>query len=131
MATTHNQRNTLIIQVSVLVVICVGIAVLAYVFGVFSPPKDYRNINVRVDSNSGTIMLVYSIPGDPGSTENRASTPWEKSLYVKRGSEVYVTAATAGTTGGLSCTILLDGKVWKTDKTSDPNGKVFCAGIIP
>lgn len=131
MSSSSSQRTTTIVQLIILVLVCIGVAAVAYAFGVFTPSKEYRTITVRVDSASGYVTLVYSIPGELGSSETQATTPWERNLTVKRGSEVYVTAASTGTVGGLKCTILLEGKKWKLDSSTEPGGKVFCAGIIP
>jgi hypothetical protein len=132
MATTNTrQRVMIILQLVFLLLICGGIAAVAYSFGVFTPQKDYRSLTVRVENSSGSVQMIFSVPGESSTNPIQVSTPWEKTISLKRGDELYVTAANPAQYGDLKCTILVDGKNWKKDMATYPNDKVYCAGIVP
>ena len=129
--TNTRQRVMVIIQVIFLLVVCGGIAAVAYSFGIFTPSKEYRSLTMKVENSAGSVQMIFSIPGDSSATPIQVSTPWEKTISIKRGSEVYVTAANPAQYGDIKCTILLDGKTWKKETASFPKDKVYCAGIVP
>jgi flagellar basal body-associated protein FliL len=129
--TNSRQRVMIILQLVFLVLVCGGIVAVAFSFGVFNPPKDYRSLTLKVENSAGNVQLIFSIPGDTSANPVQVSTPWEKTISLKRGSEVYVTAANPAQYGDLKCTILLDGKNWKKETATYPKDKVYCAGIVP
>lgn len=131
MANASNQRTVVIVQIIVLAIVCIGLAVLAIVFGVFAPSKEYRSLTMRVESTSGTIRMTYTVPGDEVKTAITVSTPWEKTWSVKVGSEVYLLVGNPNQTGEIKCSLLLEGKVWKKESAKIPTDKVTCAGIVP
>jgi hypothetical protein len=128
---SNQQRTLVIVQVAVLTIVCIGLGVLAYVFGVFKPPKDTRILTLRIESTSGAIQYTYSVPGDERKTTETTSSPWEKSIGVKVGSEIYLIGGNPNQMGSIACTLLLDGKVWKKQTAKYPDDKVSCAGIVP
>jgi hypothetical protein len=129
--TSTRQRTVIVFQLIFLILICGGIAGVAYYFGVFSPSKGYRTLTLRVENSAGSVQLIFSVPGDTTVTPVQVNTPWEKTLSLKVGSEVYVTAANPASYGDLKCTITLDGKTWKKETATYPKDKVYCAGIVP
>ena len=132
MGNLNNQRQTtVIIQVVVLSFICIGLVGMGFVFGFFKAPKDSRNLTMRLESTAGSIQMTYSIPGDEKKTAQTTSAPWEKTIGMKVGSEVYLSAGNPNQMGNVTCTLLLDGKVWKTQSAKYPVDKVSCAGIVP
>jgi hypothetical protein len=132
MADTNNRKNlTTIFQVVILVVLCAGVGGLLWAFGVFTPAKGYRNITLRIESSSSSVQVIYSLPGETSQDPMKATTPWDKSVSLKVGSEIYLEAANPQKNGLLRCSISIDGKLWKTQTVSYPEDKVTCAGILP
>lgn len=132
MADTGNRNNlTTIFQLIILVVLCAAVAGLLYAFGVFNPPKGFRNITLRIESTAGPVQVIYSMPGEKSVDPMKASTPWDKTVTMKVGSEIYLEAANPASMGSLRCSITIDGKIWKTQTVAFPEDKVTCAGILP
>jgi hypothetical protein len=59
------------------------------------------------------------------------TTPWDDTITVTNGDQVYLTAGNPTQTGTLSCTIYVNNREWKKDVAGSPEDKVACAGIVP
>lgn len=127
---SSKQRVTTIIQILFFVLVCIGAIILIINFGLVKP-KDSRSVTIHVENSSGNMQLMYSLPNDAISEWKKVSPPWDKYLIIKKGTEIYVSAANPNGSGTIKCFILLEGKAWKKDAATYPADKISCAGIIP
>lgn len=123
-------RSTLL-QVLLVLALCVGSLILLNLLGVFRPPPTESTLVFRVEATGGYANITLQAGPEIISKTTTVTTPWEKRVVVPRGEEVYLTASNPSQTGQLSCTILLDGRVWKRERTEAPKDGVACAGIVP
>jgi len=124
-------RSRLVVEISIVVLLCLGLAVLAIAFDVFKKPATSHTITYRVRGSAGFAAITYSAKADSKSEPSEISTPWELTLPVKSGTEVYLTAANTSQSGDIECTILLDRKPWKKQSAKAPDMNVACGGIVP
>jgi len=125
------ERTKILLQILVLVVICGGALAVLFLSGVMAPPSGKRTLTFRVEAMGGYANITLDAGAEKISQTTTVTTPWQKTLQVERGVEVYLTASNPSQTGQLSCAILLDRQLWKQDKTEAPKDGVACAGIVP
>lgn len=125
------ERTKILLQILVLVVICGGVVAILLLSGVMTPPSTKRTLTFRVEAMGGYANITLDAGAEKISKTTTVTTPWQKTLQVERGVEVYLTASNPSQTGQLSCTIWLDRQLWKQDKTEAPKDGVACAGIVP
>lgn len=123
-------RSTLL-QILLVLALCAGSMVLLNLLGVFRPPPTEAALVFRVEATGGYANITLQAGKEVISKTTTVTTPWEKRVIVPRGEEVYLTASNPSQTGQLSCTILLEGRVWKNERTEAPKDGVACAGIVP
>jgi len=126
------QRRTLIIQITIIGVVCIVLAALAVTLLPRFQPAEQHKVTIRVESSVGTATIQFSA-GDITQLDAKKtfSTPWEKSWVLKRGTQVTLTAGNPQQDGTLKCFIKLDGNPWKSEIAKMPIDKVACAGIVP
>jgi hypothetical protein len=124
-------NTTIIIQVVFVVLVCLGVVGVALYFGVFSPKKESHSVTMRIENSAGSFQMTYAVPGDEIKSPLTVGSSWEKTFTVKTGSEVYLAGASMVRSGEIKCTLLVDGKTWKSQSAKYPDDKVACAGIVP
>jgi len=122
-------KNTL--QIIFVLVLCgAAIALLNYM-GAAKPTKNIHSVRFEVQASGGFAIITLQ-GGDVIISEPTTFTvPWSKTVKIKSGTEVYLTAVNPTATGELTCTITLDKINWKTETTGAPKNGVACAGIVP
>ena len=90
-----------------------------------------RRVTFRVESSGGYANITLKAGSVKIEEPETFTTPWEKTVSVERAESVYLTASNPTQTGQLTCEIILDRKVWKSDTIPAPKDGVACAGIIP
>jgi hypothetical protein len=125
------QRKVIIFQISFIVLLCAGLIGIAFYLGIFKSPSTVHQVTFRAESSSAFGIISWT----PGTGQTNSSvttnTPWETTITFKSGDQVYFSVGNPSQIGSVTCTILIDKKVWKTNSASNPSDKVACAGIIP
>jgi hypothetical protein len=131
MSTDLSDRTKLILQV-ILVLAIVGVAVAILVSaGIMQTPSESHLVTFEVNASGGYASITLEA-GNENITEPKTVTaPWSKTLRIKSGTEVYLTAANPSASGEISCKITLDKVVWKKAQNNAPKNGVACAGIVP
>ena len=111
--------------------LCAGAVLLLISLGVMKSPSGGHRVQFRVEASGGFANITvqagdFSIPKPATVT-----APWAKTIQLKSGTEVYLTASNPTQIGTLTCTIFLDRVTWKTQTTTAPKDGVACAGIVP
>lgn len=131
MFSTLPDRWKIILQILfVLILIAALLAVVAYLIRL-NPVSSIRNIHFQVEASGGFSIITLQAGDVLISKPSTVSTPWQRTVQVPSGSEVYLTASNPSQTGALSCKISLDGKIWKEETTVAPKDGVACAGLVP
>lgn len=110
-----------------------GLVVIGLLRNVLSSRSDNgsRLVRFEVEASGGFATITLKAGSSSISTPTTVTSPWSKTIRIKRGTEVYLTASNPSQIGDISCSILLDRAVWKTEKKSTPISGVACAGIVP
>ncbi len=116
--------------VFVLALLGAAISIMAYMGGFVSSPGSHR-LRFDVGASGGFAVITLDAGSASISSPKQVTAPWSQTVRVDSGTEVYLTASNPSATGELTCTITVDGKAWKEDKTSAPKNGVACAGIVP
>lgn len=120
-----------VLQVAVLSVVLIT----AFVgFNYLSALKIVRTASlVRFEvETSGGFASITLRAGNVNMTEpTNVSAPWSQTVKIKSGTTVFLTASNPSVIGEITCNILLNREVWKTETISSPKNGVACAGIIP
>jgi hypothetical protein len=114
--------------VLVLAILGAAIAVLLSL-GVFQPSSDSHLVFFEVKASGGFATITLDAGSSSISAPTTVTSPWTKTIRIKSGTEVFLTASNPSQIGEISCRILLDKVAWKMEKTTK-NG-VACAGIVP
>ncbi len=127
-----SDRSRLIWQLIFVLILCAGVAFLIFFLIRSRSPEGAHRVEFRVEASGGYANITLEA-GKAASIPQptTVTVPWSKTLRIAPGTEVYLTAANPTETGKVTCTILLDKTVWKTDTTNAPKNGVACAGIVP
>lgn len=125
-----NESKTALQVIFVLAIIGASIAILLSL-GVTRTTSENRLVYFEVKA-SGGYAIISLREGDEFIKKSATETmPWSRTLRIKSGTEVYLTASNPSQTGELSCRITLDKVAWKLEKINAPKDGVACAGIVP
>jgi hypothetical protein len=131
MANTPSYRKNLIWQIPLVIGLCIGAVVLMLALGAFQPATGERSVTLHVEASGGYARIDWNAGAQKQGKAATVTTPWDKTLKVKIGTEIFLTASNPTQTGALTCTILMNSKVWKKETTTAPKDGVACAGIVP
>jgi len=126
---TDGTKVTLQIIV-VLAILGAAVAILLSV-GIMQSPAESHLLTFEVDASGGFAVITLEAGGEVIDKPKTVTSPWSKTLRVKSGTEVYLTASNPSASGEIRCAITLDKNLWKTEKKSSPKNGVACAGIVP
>ncbi len=126
-----SDRSKIILQLLFFSILClIAYAVLNNVIS-SRPNTGSSQLRFEVEA-SGGFALITLRSGDVTIIDaDTVTVPWSKTIKIKSGTTVYLTASNPTATGQITCNILLDGVDWKTESISSPKDGVACAGIIP
>lgn len=126
-----SDRWKMVLQVLFVVLLCAGITALVFALQKRKPTTGTQRVEFRVEASGGYAIITLTAGSASISKPTTVSVPWNKSLQIASGTEVYLTASNPTQTGKLTCKILLGQSTWKTRTTTAPNDGVACAGIVP
>ena len=90
-----------------------------------------HNLVFQVSATGGYANITLKAGSVDISRTTTVPVPWRRSIQVKSGSEVYLTAANPSQTGTLTCSISIDGKLAEEEHTDAPKDGTACALIVP
>jgi len=125
-----DQMKIALQAVLVLAIVGAAIAVLISV-GIMQTPSESHLLTFEVKASGGFATITLKAGSEEISMPTTVTSPWSKTLRVKSGTEVYLTASNPSASGEISCRIALDKTSWKAEKNSAPKNGVACAGIVP
>jgi hypothetical protein len=91
---------------------------------------------------SSTYHVTYSVTGTAhgasvtyenaqgGTEQGTYALPWTISFTMKYGDFAYISAQNYWNKGSVTCTILLDGKTWKTSTSEGAYVIADCSGLV-
>lgn len=118
-------------QLILVLALLIAVYVLFRAIGAFDAPPGQRRITLRVEASGGYSLITMQAGSESIREATTINTPWQKAYNLPSGTEVYLTAANPSQSGHVTCTLLLDGREWKTQSKTAPNDGVACAGIVP
>ena len=132
MQSPNRNRSTLLQAGITLAVLAILVVVVIVVINLYPhDPGGDRSVTFRVESSGGYALITLDAASQKISGNQTVTTPWEKTVKVPAGEEVYFTASNPNQTGSLSCSIKINKKAWKQSKIDAPKDGVACAGIVP
>jgi hypothetical protein len=126
-----SDRSKIILQLLFFSVLClIAYGILNNVIS-SRPNNGSSQLRFEVEA-SGGFALITLRSGDVTMIDaDTVTVPWSKTIKIKSGTTVYLTASNPTATGQITCNITLDGVAWKTESINSPKDGVACAGIIP
>ncbi|WP_299030410.1 hypothetical protein [uncultured Thermanaerothrix sp.] len=124
-------RLRLILEILIVVVLCLLTLWVFYSLGVFNPPQSERRATLLIKASGGFAHIDYRVGNTMIYKQHAVATPWKLETTFSQGEEVFLTAANPSGYGDLECQIILNGRVWKSQRAEFPDDKVACAGIVP
>ena len=94
-----------------------------------STARSTRQITYEVTSTGGYALIVFTDYEGHKTEAKMLPTPWQKTITIPVGVEVYLTASNPSQMGTVSCKILIDHRDWKQSKGTHPIDSVACGGI--
>lgn len=125
-----SSRSNVVIAVALIIIIVltiIGIWILKN--GITSSDKTHQ-ITYRVETTGGFALIVYTQFSGQNTRAEIMTTPFNKTVSLPAGVEVFLTASNPSQTGTVSCKIILDNRDWKESKATHPVDSVACGGII-
>jgi len=126
---SDSQKTAL--QVVFVLVLCVAAIVLLNYMGAAKPATNVHSVRFEVQASGGFANITLRAGEVTIAEPITVTVPWTKTVKIKSGTAVYLTASNPTATGELTCAITLDRTDWKTETTSAPKNGVACAGIVP
>jgi hypothetical protein len=114
----------------VLAVLGAAVAILLSM-GVMQSPAESHLLTFEVEASGGFAVITLDAGNETIDQPKTISVPWSKTLRVKSGTEVYLTASNPSASGEIRCAIMLDRSAWKSAENASPKNGVACAGIVP
>lgn len=131
MFTNLSEGTKTMLQIIFVVALLGGAVVVLLSVGVLQTSADSRLIYFEVKASGGYAIITLQAGDVSISKPTTVTVPWSKTIRIKSGTEIYLTASNPSQTGELSCRILLDKAAWKLEKVTAPKNGVACAGIVP
>lgn len=126
-----SDRVKIMLQIALALAI-VGVAVaILFSAGIMETGSKSHLLIFEVNASGGFAVITLEAGRESITDPKTVSIPWSKTLRVKSGTEVYLTASNPSATGEIQCAILLDKNAWKSAKNNSPKNGVACAGIVP
>jgi hypothetical protein len=126
---SNGQKNAL--QIIFVLALCAAAIVLLAYMGAAKPVTNIHSVHFEVQASGGFANITLRAGKESITKPETVTMPWSKTLRIKSGTEVYLTASNPSQTGELSCRITLDKVAWKLEKINSPKNGVACAGIVP
>ena len=127
----RSHRLRLILEILFVAFLCLTTVWVLYSLGVFTPPSTERHATLLIRASGGFAQIDYRVGDRVIYKQYPVSTPWKLETTFSQGDEVYLTAANPSGYGDLECQIILEGRVWKSQRVEFPADKVACAGLVP
>ncbi len=127
----RSHRLRLILEILFVAFLCLITVWVLYSLGVFTPPSTERHATLLIRASGGFAQIDYRVGDRVIYKQYSVSTPWKLETTFSQGDEVYLTAANPSGYGDLECQIILEGRVWKSQRVEFPADKVACAGLVP
>lgn len=133
MVDSKTRRSSRLIRDSIILVIVITIIFLLFNFlGVFNKTKPSpHTLEYRVTGSSSVARITYTEKDGSTNDVGQISIPWKHTIKAKSSLVVILTAGNPSQVGTITCSLILDGREWKTDTANAPGDKVSCAGIVP
>ncbi|MFN8383471.1 MAG: hypothetical protein U0V02_16120 [Anaerolineales bacterium] len=119
------------LQVVFVLALVGGAIALLLSMGVFNSSPGSHLVSFEVKASGGYALITLKAGSEHIDKPATVTVPWSKTIRIKSGTEIYLTASNPSQTGELSCRITLDKEEWKSEKISAPKNGVACAGIVP
>ncbi len=126
-----SDRTKMTLQIVLALVIVGAATVILLSAGIMETRSESHLLTFEANASGGFAVITLEAGGESVTEPRTVSVPWSKTLRVKSGTEVYLTASNPSATGEIRCSILLDKNVWKSAENSSPKNGVACAGIVP
>ncbi len=126
-----SDRTKLALQIALVVAIIGAAIAILLSAGIMQTPSESHLLTFQVNASGGFVVMTLNAGDEKIIKPETVTAPWSKTLRVKSGTEVYLTAANPSAIGEISCRITLDKVIWKTEKNNSPKNGVACAGIVP
>lgn len=130
LSNNSKQRSNLLISLVIV------IAIIATIVGVWVIKNQTvsngqtRQITYHVEASGGYALIVYTNSTGVNTKAEMLTTPFNKSITIPIGKQVYLTASNPSQTGTISCKIRIDNRDWKQSKATHPVDSVACGGIV-
>lgn len=124
------QRSSTVIGLAIVVIVIVTIVGIYIAKNRSTGTTGMRRITYQVEAAGGYAQIIYTTSTGVTTTAEILTTPFNKTISVPVGTEVFLTASNPSQTGEIYCKIKLDGKDWKESHGTHPVDSVACAGIV-
>ncbi len=124
------QRSNTFVGLFIALVI-IGTIVLVWFFRNSSNANnELRQVTYQVEATGGYAQIIYT--DFSGNTTDAAifATPFNKTINLPVGEQVYLTASNPSQTGTIVCKIKINNRDWKESRGVHPIDSVACGGII-
>lgn len=131
MFSNMSERLKNILKLIFVIAVTATVTGIIYYLLVTNPDVTSRSLKFEVEADGGFSIITLQAGNVSIKPPATVSTPWQKTVRVASGSEVYLTASNPSQTGKLTCRVSFDGQPWKEETTVAPKDGVACAGIVP
>lgn len=125
-----SSRGTGVIGIAIAVVIIIAIIGIWLVKSQSSDKGTMRQITYIVNSDGGYAQVIYTSSVGVNTEPAMITTPFNRTITLPVGSEVFLTASNPSQNGNISCEIKIDNREWKSSRGTHPVDSVACGGII-
>lgn len=85
-----------------------------------------RHVTYQVDGNANVASVTFTGPGDRHAADFLVTLPWSTEFDAPPSQFLFISARNPHRPSTVTCTILVDGQVWKTDTHKGDNTMAVC-----
>lgn len=94
------------------------------------PPDPHATVTYEIDGTADSVTVTYT-NAQGGTEQGDYRLPFRQNFRMVRESFAYISAQNRGDRGSVTCTILVDGKPFKTSTSEGAYVITDCSGSIP
>ncbi len=126
-----SDRTKMTLQIALALTILGAAVAILLSAGIMETRSESHLLTFEVEASGGFAVITLDAGKENIDQPRTVSVPWSKTLRVKSGTEVYLTASNPSASGEIRCAIMLDRSAWKSAENASPKNGVACAGIVP
>ena len=125
-----SSRGSGIIGIVIAVIVIVAIIMISILKSQSSDNDSMRQVTYLVNADGGYAQIIYTSSPGVNTEPAMLTTPFNRTISMPVGTEVFLTASNPSQNGKITCQIKIDNHEWKSSQGTHPVDSIACGGIL-